>query len=312
VRLAITELEDRRFRFEVEDTGPGIVPEQQQAVFDPFHQDVEGLARGGTGLGLTIARRHVELLGGRLELDSRPGAGTRFFFEIELPLCADEARGESAHDWSRVVRLRAGSEVDALVVDDVDTNRDILTQFLTPVGAQVRLAADGESALRIARDRVPDIVFLDIRLPDMNGVEVFERLREEHGAIKIVAISASVLDHERRRCLEMGFDAFIGKPFYKEELYACLAERLGVEYEYAGESPEIGGAPAPSIELPRDLYDQLQEALRTRNITALDRLFDAVEALGPQAAGLAAHLRELSQQYDLSSIAHVLDENGPG
>jgi len=141
---------------------------------------------------------------------------------------------------------------------------------------------------------------------------VFERLREEHGAIKIVAISASVLDHERRRCLEMGFDAFIGKPFYKEELYACLAERLGVEYEYAGESPEIGGAPAPSIELPRDLYDQLQEALRTRNITALDRLFDAVEALGPQAAGLAAHLRELSQQYDLSSIAHVLDENGPG
>ena len=310
VRLQIAAGKGRHFRFMVEDTGPGIDPAHQAAIFDPFHQDAEGLAQGGTGLGLTIARRHVELLGGQLKLDSEPGGGTRFSFEIELPLHEGEPGAEPEQPWALVTRLQPGTEVDALVVDDVDTNRDILAQFLEPIGVAVRLANDGESALQAVRDARPDIVFLDIQLPDIKGTEVFTRLVEEHGAgsMKVVAVSASVLDHERRRCLELGFDAFVGKPFRKEELYACLAELLEVEYEYAQEEQAVA---LPSVALPQALYDQLKEALRIRNVTMLDRLFDDIEALGAAGGALAARLRELSQQYDLKAIAGLLDENGP-
>ena len=310
VQLQIAAEEGRRFRFVVEDTGPGIAPEHQAAIFDSFHQDAEGLAQGGTGLGLTIARRHLELLGGQLVLDSEPGRGTRFSFEIELPLHEGEPGAEPEKPWAQVTRLQPGTEVDALVVDDVATNRDILAQFLEPIGAKVRLANDGQSALQAVREVQPDIVLLDIQLPDINGDEVFTRLVEEHGAgtVKVVAVSASVLDHERRRCLELGFDAFIGKPFRKEELYACLAELLQVEYEY---EQEVQAVALPGIELPQALYDQLKEALRIRNVTALDRLFDDIEALGADGGALAEHLRELSQRYDLKTIASVLDEHGP-
>ncbi len=308
VRLQIAVVEGRRFRFVVEDTGPGIDPQHQAAIFDPFHQDAEGLAQGGTGLGLTIARRHVELLGGELALESQPGRGTRFSFEVELPLYEGEPGVEPEKPWAQVVRLQPGTEVDALVVDDVDTNRDILAQFLQPIGVKVRLVDDGESALQAVRDARPDIVLLDIQLPDIDGTEVFTRLVEEHGvgAMKVVAVSASVLDHERRHCLEMGFDAFLSKPFRKEELYACLAELLDVEYEYAQAEQAVA---LPSIALPQTLYDQLKEALRIRNVTTLDRLFDDIEALGVDGSALAAHLRILSQQYDLKAIADLLDEN---
>ena len=150
-------------------------------------------------------------------------------------------------------------------------NREILAQFLQPIGVEVWTAGDGEAALQAVRQRWPDIVFLDIRLPGMSGTEVFTRLAEERGAdqMKVVAISASVLEHERHRCLELGFDAFVGKPFRKEELYACLAEQLGIEYEREGPAVEVPKQDPRTAQVPVIFLTARDEAADIADIQRL-------------------------------------------
>jgi len=303
-----------RYSFEVGDTGPGIPPERHAEIFEPFRQGAEGLVKGGTGLGLAISRRYVVLMGGRLELESAAEVGARFSFNLELsPASGDVTEGSDAH-LQLVSRLSPGSEVQAVVVDDVETNRDILSTMLERIGAQVRLAAGGEQALECLRQRLPDIVFLDIRMPGMDGPKVLEHILKEYGsdAVKVVGVSASVLEHQRQRVLDAGFDDFISKPLRAERLFACMTKLLGVHYEYTREpDPPATDTPAPelsSISLPGDLLDALRQAVSIQSITRLRRHLDDLEELGDEARQLATHLRELSQRYDLKAIGAALEK----
>ena len=301
------------FRFAVADTGPGIAPERQAAIFDPFEQDVQGRAQGGTGLGLAIAQRHVALMGGQLALDSAPGEGTRFSFSLELAPGHGRAAAPLDEPWTQVKQLAPGHRVRALVVDDVETNRDILAQMLISIGVEVRLAADGPEALQAASQQVPDVVFLDIRMPGMDGTEVLEQFFAEHGreAAKIVAISASVLEHKHQHYLDAGFDLFIAKPFRPEQVYACMADLLGVQYEYAEaelasekESPALDPG---SFDLPQPLLAELKKAVKTQNMTRLKKQLDALAALGEQGQQWAEYLRALSTGYDLANLSAILE-----
>ena len=259
---------DDGYRFEVRDTGPGIPVDRQQQIFQPFQQEESGLKFGGTGLGLAISRRHVELMGGTIGVESTEGKGSRFSIALPLPKVEGDAVAPSKPEriWTQPCRLAADCSARALVVDDTKTNRDVLDQLLSGLGVAVSVAADGKSALRFAESAI-DIAFIDIRMPGMDGLELLHELRKRAGESlpKTVAVSASALEHQKREFLEAGFDAFIGKPFWREEICGCLVELLGVRFEtISGQvdptSDPQENAPIPSggLSLPGDRLSALR------------------------------------------------------
>jgi CheY-like chemotaxis protein len=303
------QVEEGLYHFAVQDTGPGIAPQQQATLFEPFQQGVSGADKGGTGLGLTIARRHVELMGGELQLASALGQGARFFFALPLGAAEGPVDEEAEERYGQVVRLAAGFAPQVLIVDDVATNREVLAQILERIGVQVRQVDSGAAALGAVGQARPDLVFMDIRMPGMDGVEALRRLRQEHGALPVVAVSASVLAHEQTSYLESGFDGFLDKPFRLEHLYACLEEVLGVDYEYA--EPDATGAPAPvdfaGLRLPAPLRSRLLQAAEMRNVTAVKGGLEELQGLGAEASALAAHLGQLVQRFDLAAVVQVVE-----
>ncbi|MCC7261171.1 MAG: response regulator [Candidatus Latescibacteria bacterium] len=310
VGLKVAPREGERYCFTVRDPGPGIALERQAAIFEPFQQEEEGLRHGGTGLGLAIARRHVELMGGKLALESAPGAGARFSFELVLPN-AEGAAAAGEGRWSQVKHLAAGQSVGVLVVDDVAENRAMLGQMLERLGVQVYLAESGYQALEQARQQRPDIVFMDIRMPGIDGVETRRRLVAEHGAgaFKVVAVTASAFEHQRQQYLDEGFDGFIDKPVPRERLYACLAELLGVTYEYREASPAAAPrdeAELKRVEVPAELYQELATALKIHSVTQLEKHLPQLENLGADGVLLAARLRALGRQYDMAAMKETL------
>ena len=299
------------FTFEVTDTGVGISPEDQAIILEPFQQGGEGATQGGTGLGLTIARKQIELMGGELAFESEPGIGSRFFFTVPLEPAKREVPPPSSHGERSVAHLAEGYRVKALVADDVEENREVLSKILSDIGADVIAAEDGGQAVEQVRAHHPDIVFMDIRMPVMNGLEAAERILSEFGreAVKMVAVSASALTHERERYLMAGFEAFIPKPFLAERIYECLANLLDIEYEYAdvGEKQTVS-LDLSRIELPEDLVLHLKEAAELYSTTELKRCLNEVERLGEDGYRLAEYLRSLLQNYDMEAILNVLLE----
>ena len=312
VVLRVTFQPEDKYYFEVIDTGVGIAPEDQEMLFQPFHQGTTGVVQEGTGLGLAIAQRQVELMGGQLEVESAVGQGSRFYFTVVFPPAEGEVREEALEQWTHVERLAGNYRVQALVVDDVEENRNILNRMLTDLGAEVEVAEDGRQALERMEISVPDIVFLDIRMPVMGGREALERLRERSvwDRVKVVAISASTLEHQQQEVLADGFDDFIGKPFRFEQLCGCLAAHLGVEYEYREVVEEVAGdgeaADWSEVELPEELLSGLEQAAEFYSVTDMDEYFEKMEQLGEAPQKLATHLRDLRRQHDMEAILAVL------
>ena len=312
VVLQVEQLGNSRYQFEVRDSGIGIDADRLEAIFEPFEQEAKSGAQGGAGLGLSISKRNVELMGGQLQVESAPGQGARFFFHLNLPPGKGLPEPPEAERWSDIVRLAAGCQVRALVVDDDDKNRDVLRQMLERIGVEVETAGNGEAALAQARIDKPDIVFMDIRMPGIDGSEARQRLVEEHGtdAMKIIAFTASAFEHQRRKFLDEGFDAFVDKPMRLEQIYACLATQLGCEYVRGQTSvaEQRTEADWEGLELPIALTAQLVEATKRQSVTELTHHLEAVAQLGDPGRQLAAHLRELMGNYDMAAIRRALEE----
>ncbi len=310
VRLLLTRREGDRFLFEVEDTGPGISADAREKIFEPFTQGKEGRAKGGTGLGLAIARRQIELMGGNLELDSELGRGSRFRFALVLPAAQGELAAKSAASLRRVRRLKAGVKLRALVVDDVAENRDILQQFLEELGLQVTTSERGLEALERLRAEPYDIAFLDIQMPGMTGIEVAERVQKElpNNRAKLVAISASVLQHEQRQYAEKGFDAFVPKPFRLEQICETLERLVGATFDFEEPKTEstapVTGAP---VELPEGLAARMRHAAEMYSVTEFEDYLVVVESLGGGGKALADRFRELARNLQFDEVLKALD-----
>jgi len=310
VTLRISKEEKRRWRFEVEDTGPGISPELRQRIFEPFQQGPEAKGQGGTGLGLAIAQRQVKIMGGSLQVRSAPGQGSVFSFAIDLPP-ANVRRMRPGDEFAAVERIAGGTEVRALVVDDILENREVLSLMLTLIGCNVNVAKNGEEALDLISVAQPDIVFLDMRLPGISGFDTARRIVKDWGArIKLVAMSASALEHERERYLKAGCDDFVAKPFRAERIYRCLQNLLDVKF-VLGEKPNDQSEPDVSIDLGRltlceDLAQRLTTAAELHSATVIKSCLGEVEQLGPSGTRLAQHLRQFLASYDMKTIQRVV------
>jgi len=322
VELQVEACSEQHYRFAVIDTGVGIAPQYRETIFSPFQQDNSGANSEGTGLGLAISQQQLKLMGGTMELDSSSGQGSRFSFVLELPPAQSADEESVIADQSQVVHLAAGHSVQALVVDDIAENRDVLAQILTRIGVEVALVEDGAQGLEAVRRARPDIVFSDIRMPDMDGSQMRQRLVDEHGdqVPKVVAVTASALTHQHQQYLNEGFDYFVDKPFRIERIYACLAELLGVEFEYATRASENDASAAddPAVEpdigdliLPGELYEGLLAAIQMHSITQLKGRLAELEQLGETEARLAAHLRYLSQDYNMTVLRDRVERLAP-
>ncbi len=306
--LHVSNVGEDRWRFEVTDTGIGIPAALQQRIFEPFRQGPETRREGGTGLGLAIARRQAEIIGGDLGVTSEPGKGSRFHLTVRLPAAAQASNSTQA-PLREISGIAAGHRVRALVVDDIPENREVLATMLTLIGCEVVLAEHGRQAVEVVRVSRPQIVFMDIRMPDVDGIEATRRIAAEFGEVKIVATSASALAHERELCLKAGCDDFVAKPFRAERIYGCLQRLLGVPFDYK----EKPGAAAPpetidlrQISLPQDLSTRLTMAAELHSATVLKSCLADLEQLGTAGERLAKHLRGFLSSYDMKTIQRIV------
>ncbi len=303
-----------RYRFDVIDTGPGISEAEQKEIFQPFQQSDAGLKKGGTGLGLAISRRQVELMGGEVKLESTPGKGSRFHFEVELPPAQGQVVANKGGENREVTRLSAGCRVNALVVDDNQNNRDVLSQLLEAIGCRVRVAESAAEAFDRVKEESPDIIFMDIRMPGMTGDVATRRIIAEHGPdkIKIVAITASVLEHEKAGHMSAGFHNFLSKPFRFPDVCASLKQLLRVEFEYADEPAAPTSAAAVDVArcaIPSAAWVPLKEAADRYSLTGLKKAMEPMENDGDAAVRMATeHLKRLVQEGDMDQIGTFLDQ----
>ncbi len=210
VELIFRYKKNNKCYFEIRDTGIGIKEELQKKIFEPFVQNEAGYKRGGTGLGLAIAKSNVELLGGKLELESKEGKGTRFFFEIP---CGRIKRVKlfAKSSFDNGLRLKEDAKLSVLIADDIDDNRVVLKELLEQKGIKVYEAKDGQEAVEIFKKARPELVFMDIRMPKKDGIEAAREIRVLDEEAKIVSLAASRL--EERSDAASVFDDQITKPF---------------------------------------------------------------------------------------------------
>lgn len=251
-------------------------------------------------------------MGGELRLTSQPGEGACFSFSVELGRSTRKLQRTLTEEWARVTRIDPARSVRALVADDVLENREILAELLTTVGVEVVLADNGAEAVEMARSERPDIVFMDIRMPQMDGMEAMKLLLDDPGrdAVKVVAVSASTLEHERQHYLGVGFEEFIGKPVRVGEIYACIADLLGVEFQFAGDDVPDSGQPleAVTLPLPADLRHRLQDAVEVANITELRPMLVELGELSSEHGQLARQLQERLDDVDMEGMQTLLDQ----
>ena len=218
-KLSANNGECQTIQFAVRDTGVGIAPEKQQAIFDAFTQEDSSTTRryGGTGLGLSISRRLVELMNGRMWLESVPGQGSTFYFELELKLDAQPPEATTSHIDLRGKRI--------LVVDDNHTNRRILNGMLAQWEMIPTLADSGKTALEILRadPAAFDCILLDAHMPEMDGYELAASIRGELNiAVPMIMLSSGAMRGDGQRCQEAGISGFFSKPISSDELLAAL------------------------------------------------------------------------------------------
>jgi PAS domain S-box-containing protein len=308
VRLAIEAVDDAKLYFEVSDTGVGIEPEALTRIFDAFTQTREGAAAGGTGLGLAISRHLIQTMGDELRVQSVPGEGSRFYFALPLvPARAGTSLGPTAQDAVEPpldARLAPGEDLTALVVDDSTVNRRILARLLESAGVRVITATGGDEALRLARGHRPDVIFMDLRMGDLDGLEVTRRLKRDPmvASIPVIAVTASAFGDTRQAARDAGCTAYLSKPVRAESLFAAIREHLGVRFVVSA-PPEPPREPELSDHSRRlGLARRLHEAAGIGSVTDLEALAQELVAGDEGEAALGQRIARLTAQFDFEGL----------
>jgi PAS domain S-box-containing protein len=308
--------------FEVEDTGPGIAPEELPTIFDAFVQTETGhRALEGSGLGLTISRQFVRLMGGDLTAGSQLGQGSCFQFDLQVGLAAgEEAATQLARARRRVVGLEpAQPTYRLLVVDEVETSRLLLVRLFQPMGFELREAANGKEAIEVWERWEPHLIWMDMRMPVMDGYEATRRIKATRRgqSTVIIALTASAFEDDRERILSCGCDDFVRKPFREEEVFDVLTRHLGVRFVHedleAAESPVTLDHLVPLdaeaefarrlAALPPEWVTRLQEATILGELGLITELIDQI---GGHDAQLAEELATMARQFEHERILTLI------
>jgi two-component system, sensor histidine kinase and response regulator len=222
-----------RYRFDVEDSGPGIPLHRQKAIFEQFTQADGSVTRryGGTGLGLAISKELVELMGGKIGIKSSPGQGSTFWFTLPLgPGGAPESTIFPNQSIPSIAPPSWPQRMKILLAEDQPVNQKLARKMLEQLGCRVTVVGNGREAVRNVETEEYDLIFMDCQMPEMDGYEAVGRIRRlslPQKNIPVIAVTAHVLEGDRDRCLAAGMDDYVGKPFRKEDLAALLAKWSG-------------------------------------------------------------------------------------
>jgi PAS domain S-box-containing protein len=322
-----------RLLFEVEDTGPGISGEEMENLFKPFAQTESGRkAQEGTGLGLPIGKKFVQLMGGEMTVTSIVGEGSIFRFDITVGI-PDTVEIQATQTARRVVGIEPGQpEYRILAVDDRLESRLLLVKMLASLGFSVRDAENGSQAVEMWSDWEPHLIWMDMRMPVMDGYEATKRIKEhlKGQATVIIALTASAFDEEKSVILSAGCDDFVAKPFREQIVLEKMAKYLGVRYVYdrpnsvtpdenecfspaafpddtaenAVAEPFVLNAASFQIMSPQ-WVDELYEAA---DAVDNDWIFRLIASIPPVHASFASAIADLADNFRCDRIIDLIEE----
>lgn len=306
--------------FEVRDTGPGIAPESQEAIFAPFDRGVEGARAGGIGLGLPITRAIIQILGGELDLESVPGKGSVFRVRVMLGQIVGhrDGPGEDVGTARRIATGYLGPRRSILAADDDPRQLAFVRQVLGDLDFDVVAAADGETALAMARAQRFDLALLDIAMPGWSGWQTATALRKlGRSDMRIVMLSANA--HERHGSgdptTDDAHDRFLVKPVEIDTMVDTIGDLLGLTWTFAppAETDVKPDAvePAETFIVPdaaKEHLDRLRERVRIGHVRGIEAEIRAIEAVTGKDYPLVPKLYDCLDRFDLSGLARLLEQ----
>lgn len=327
-RLQIADLEDcqskiknlkskiHKLRFEVEDTGVGMSPSQVQRLFQPFHQVGDTQRRAtGTGLGLAISQQLVRLMGSEIKVKSDLGKGSTFWFELQLPEVSPLALEEEKENRQQHIIGFKGAPRRLLLVDDNPENLAVVKDMLLPLGFNIIEAVDGQDAINKALEYHPDLIIMDLIMPNMDGFEVIQRLRQilELQDVIVIAASADVFEYTQQKSRTAGSNGFIVKPIKAEKLLELLEHHLKLEwiYEDEGEVQDTQKTIEPyEIIFPeqKDLA-ALYDLAMIGDISGIREYAKKLEVLDPKFTPFVTKICQLVDELRLDQIENFLESH---
>ncbi len=301
--------------FEVEDSGVGIAFDELESLFEDFEQTASGQAtQEGTGLGLSISRKFVRLMNGEIEVSSQVERGTCFRFHVQ----ADVVEGNQVKQERPVRRVMAlesnQPQYRILVVDDREENCLLLLKLLMPLGFLVKEARDGQEALGIWNEWEPHLIWMDMRMPVMDGYEATKRIKAtiKGQATAVIALTASTYEEEQAIILLTGCDDFLRKPFRENDIFDMMHKHLGVRYVYEDykEIPierDSDGllVPANLSLLPAEWLIRFHQAAIDLNLGVMLSLIDEIRLLHRR---LAEGLEKLVNEFEFDRLIELMEE----
>jgi PAS domain S-box-containing protein len=310
-----------QIRFQVEDTGIGITPEQLAKIFLPFEQVGDTSRRAeGTGLGLAITQKIVELMGSKVFVESTPKVGSRFWFDLDVPVVSMPMESTPVKLTNTIIGY-SGSKRKILIVDDRWENCTVLINMLEPIGFELEQAADGQEGLEKAVEFKPDLILADLVMPVMDGYQMTRQLRQlpEFLDTIIIAISANAFAVDRLHSLESGCNDFLPKPVQAEDLLYKIQSYLNVSwiYEHEGkiQSQALGdessrNSQAALTEMvipPKEELLVLYEAANTGYVQGVEQELIRLQQLNPDYTAFASTILELAVNFEYEEIAKLID-----
>jgi signal transduction histidine kinase/DNA-binding NarL/FixJ family response regulator len=311
-----------KLRFQIEDTGIGILPEQVETIFNPFEQ-VGSRARQaeGTGLGLSISSRIINLMGSQIQVKSQLGLGSNFFFDIDLPITTNWAKDSMTNLNQHIIGYE-GKKRRILIVDDRWENRSFLVNLLEPLKFQIFEAENGKEGLEKLELLQPDLTITDLAMPVMNGFEMLHQVRniEKLKNLKVIVSSASVSDVDQQKSIDNGGDDFLSKPVQVDELFKMLEKYLNLTWKYQvnealdeSANKSINTDSHSSFtELTIPEKDDLKRLLDLAQRGMMKKMTDEVQKLEQQNPELKPFLYEvfqLTKTFQLEKLEHLLEQH---
>ncbi|MEH2277731.1 MAG: ATP-binding protein [Nostoc sp.] len=297
-------------RFQVEDSGVGMTPEQLEKIFLPFEQVGDSKHKSeGTGLGLAISCQIVEMMGGKIKVESTPNKGSKFWFDLALPEASNWISSQTPELNKNVVSYQGRQQI-ILIVDDRWENRSVIINLLEPVGFKVLEAENGEEGLKKAQEFQPDLIITDLAMPIMNGLEMTQHLRaqSEFKDTVIIASSASVFSLNRQQSQEAGCNDFLPKPVQNFELFDKLQYYLNLTWIYEEKNKFLESI-IPLEEMifpPEEQLINLYKAAQTGYIQEIQYEADYIKSLDKKYTTFANKILKLAEDFDDEAIVNLI------
>jgi PAS domain S-box-containing protein len=301
-----------KIRFQIEDTGIGMAPEQLSKIFLPFEQVGNSSPKvEGIGLGLAITKNLVSLMGGTLFVESALGEGSIFRVDVDFPLASAEINSASVQSSETIIGFE-GETRKILVIDDALVNRSVITDMLEPIGFEVIEAANGQEGIEKATQQKPDLIITNLIMPGMNGLEMTQRLRRlpECQDTLVIASSASVFESDRRKSREAGCNDFIPKPIQSQELLEKIQNCLGVVWitEPLDASTTNNEETDELIAPPPSELIALYQAAQIGDIVGVEVEANRLRQLAPQYVAFANKVLQLAQEFEEEEILQLIEK----